>query len=371
MTAGTVNLLSLQCWASSLHDGVRVVEPFLRDGSHLGFETSLLRNTTLKERSGPKLLDIYNSWSWRCSTDSKRFSPLSTWEEFLSDAPRKIVIVGLDCKEEIRQPFYDSALQFSRDNGFEVVGEACMDGKHPLSAAKFREHVYNEHRPCDTVVLFNLWGGVAKELAPPPHIYRIALSDLKQCERDANFKKFMDIVPFSNRIVKNAEAYIQKYLFSKNGYLAVMVRLEQMFIRHHLKNKMERLVRGSRCVKGILKEVQRHRKMGLSKIFLAMDVGRFGSFTFGPKMYPDAHQLSRVLFRGLYTSGMSFKAWEDSFETVADFTKPGYVAMLQLEIAIRAEVLVLAGGGSFQSIADRGIRIRHSSDARIRHISAC
>lgn len=134
MTAGTVNLLSLQCWASSLHDGVRVVEPFLRDGSHLGFETSLLRNTTLKERSGPKLLDIYNSWSWRCSTESKRFSPLSTWEEFFSDAPRKIVIVGLDCKEEIRQPFYDSALQFSRDNGFEVVGEACMDGKHPLSA---------------------------------------------------------------------------------------------------------------------------------------------------------------------------------------------------------------------------------------------
>lgn len=56
LTAGSVNILTLQCWASQLHDRVKVVEPFLRDGSYWGLQASQLHNA-----STPRLRDVFDA----------------------------------------------------------------------------------------------------------------------------------------------------------------------------------------------------------------------------------------------------------------------------------------------------------------------
>ena len=79
------------------------------------------------------------------------------------------------------------------------------------------------------------------------------------------------------------------------------------------------------------------------------------------------HQLSQDLFNGLYPSGsMSYSDWEASFASVADFVTPGYIAMLQLSVAVRSSDILLAGRGSFQSIAEREARIECQSTSNQR-----
>ena len=54
-----------------------------------------------------------------------------------------------------------------------------------------------------------------------------------------------------------------------------------------------------------------------------------------------------------------------------DFSEPGFVAMLQLYVAMRAKIIILAGGGSFQSIAERATHHQQYSDARVHHVNDC
>ena len=357
ITAGSVNLLSLQCWAASLRDKVFVVQPFVVEKSHFGLELSS------RLRNDPTLADIFNSQAWRRFTDRMHFAPLVSWKEFLSKAPRRIISVELNCVRK-HKVYGNTVAQFAQHNNFTVVRVACLTVNQSLSASEFRELVYERHQPHDVTVLFNHWSGIS------PSVPRLPLSDLEKCERSASFKKFMDYIPLSQRIQRNGEKYIAKYLSSSDGYIAVMLRLEQMFLKHKLSTADERLQRGTACIKSILKEVKRQRRQGLTSVFLAMDTGKYGSSSFRNSSVSTASQLSHHLLHAIYKD-ISFEDWEETFESVSELKVPGYVAMLQLHIAMRAEVLLLAGGGSFQSIAERVIVYRHHSDTRVKHIREC
>ena len=363
ITAGSVNLLSLQCWVASLRDRVLVVQPFVVEKSHFGLELSS------RLRNDPTLADIFNSQAWRRFTDRMDFAPLVSWKEFLSKAPRRIISVELNCARKHKVYIYGNTVtQFAQQINFTVVRVACLAVNQSLSASEFRELVYERHQPHEVTVLFNHWSGISQQ--PPLSVPRLPLSDLEKCERSASFKKFMDYIPLSQRIQRNGEQYIAKYLSSSDGYIAVMLRLEQMFHKHKLSTADERLQRGTACIKSILKEVKRQRKQGLTSVFLAMDTGKYGSSSFRNNSVSTASQLSHHLLHTIYKD-ISFEDWEETFESVSELKVPGYVAMLQLHIAMRAEVLLLAGGGSFQSIAERGIVYRHHSDTRVKHIREC
>lgn len=367
LTAGSVNLLSLQCWASQLHDRVKVVEPFLRCGSYWGVEASHLRNA-----STLRLRDIFNATGWRRYSTNRALSPLANWEDFLKTAPRKMVLAGLG-RKALDKRFYDFALKFAKVRGFKIVRQVCTDSKIVFSAREFQSRIYGNFRPADTVVLFDTWSGISGTLPRPPLRYRLPINDLHWCERDSSIKKFMDSIPQSRRILGNGRRYIKRFLsHSSHGYIAVMFRLEQLFVGRKLITESDKLRGGSKCIESILKKVTAIKRKGLTQVFLAMDSGKYGSYKYRSKNRTVVHQLSHDLFRRLYDGGsMTFDSWEASFRSVADFLAPGYVAMLQLSVAVRATELLLAGGGSFQSVAEREIKFRHQSNARVHHIRDC
>lgn len=332
---------------------------------------------------------------WSLYAKRNQLSLLANWERFLLNAPRKMILVNMDCRK-LNKKFQNFALKLSKVKGFRIVREVCTDNEMVFSAAQFQSHVYDNHRPSDTVVFFGMWSGISATLSLPPFFYRVPITGLQRCERDSNIKKFMDSIPQSKRIVENAKKYIKRYLSSSSDelvlwanqsrwrqmgpardtnreYMAVMFRLEQLFMRRKLSTEADQLEGGRKCIKGILRAVSSIKgDRPTMKVFLAMDSGRYGSYKFRRKNHTVVHQLAHDLFSGLYPGdSMSYADWEDSFARIADFSTPGYVAMLQLGVAVRASELVLAGGGSFQSIAEREIRFQHQSYTRVHQIRNC
>jgi len=341
-------------------------------GSFLGFEMSLLQKDDLEEKHGPKFSDIFNIEAWKRYSEKANVSSLISFKELLTTGPKKLVIVQRICHETRDHLFENASKEFSRRNGFEIVREFCIPNSESFSPDEFRRLVYNGLEPHDTLVLFRMWTGIEGNIGKAPHLaYRIPIPGLKHCWR-WNFINFMDSVPVSDRIMEDSKQYARKYFPGKNGYIAVMFRIEKLFFNRQLAMEEERLQRGLACIQGIMKVVNTNTKDALHEVFLAMDLGKYGTAVYRDSANTSAFVVTgHRLFQSLYKNQLSIQQWEDSFETIADFKKPGYIAMLQLRIAMNARVLILAGGGSFQSIAERSVATGHFSNAKILHVKGC
>lgn len=357
LTAGSVNLLSLQCWVKSLGSAVRVVEPFL-EGSHWGVGYTHLSSDL---RKMPRLFNVFDTKQWQSFSSAKNLASIAKWEEFLEQAPPNLILVGSGCSSVPDISLQNATANFARKYRFKLVRKVCHNESVVFTPMKFRSEIYGSLKPANSVVLFHKWPGISKTIVFPPHLYRVAITGVSRCERSSSIKKFMDWIPLSAQIKSNGKKYINKYLSSNTEYIAVMFRIEQMFIKHSLQSHSDRIREGTKCISSILWVVQKLRgHFPKGEVFLSMDSGKYGSEAFRDQNSSDAITLSRNLFDRLYShSSLTYKNWEKSFEDVADFITPGYVAMLQLNIAMNARVLVLAGGGSFQSIADRDIKLHH------------
>ncbi len=99
-----------------------------------------------------------------------------------------------------------------------------------------------------------------------------------------------------------------------------------------------------------------------SQVFLALDIGRFGSKgmqrnrVFGTtgiaeeRMYRIIHDTLQYLSDGQW----SVEEWEESFVNITGgITDRGYIAMLQQSMAAHSDCLVLVGGGGYQEVTAR------------------
>ena len=84
-----------------------------------------------------------------------------------------------------------------------------------------------------------------------------------------------------------------------------------------------------------------------------MDTGKHGSGSFSKERnITIPNKLSKELFNRLYSNTpLSYSEWEESFDSVADFSEAGYIGAIQQYVAANAKVLLLAGGGNFQARA--------------------
>ena len=346
LRAGMINVFSIQCWVASLKDNLRVVLPFLRDGSHHGIDLSLLANTSSTKKDGPTLFDLTDEDSWIRHVKRRKFTPFVTWDYFLKDAPRKLILVDYYCTK-IREAFRDAATKFAEQHGFEIIRNVCNPATKVLSPGEFRTLVYDGNIPHEVVVIFYLYGGIDAA----------RVSGLQHCSRSRN----VQMVPVSMRIRNNTKQYIQKYLSVKKGYVAVMARFEQLFIKFHLGPLVKkRLEKGGKCIDSIINRIKS------DNIFLAMDSCKYGTDTYRNGKLKASNQLAKQLFGKLFGSrSVTYEQWESSFEDISDFKDPGYIATLQLNIAANADMLLLAGGGSFQEYA---VQMMDSRRSRAKHI---
>ena len=355
LRAGMINIFSIQCWAASLKDNLRVVLPFLRDGSHHGIDLSLLANTSSTKKDGPTLFDLTDEDSWIRHVKRRKFTPFVTWDYFLNNAPRKLILVDHYCTK-IREAFRDAATKFAEQHGFEIIRSVCNPATKVLSPGEFRTLVYDGNVPHEVVVIFYLYGGIDAAPTKISRKYRVGVSGLQHCSRSRN----VQMVPVSMRIRNNTKQYIQKYLSVKKGYVAVMVRFEKLFIKFHLGPLVKkRLEKGGKCIDSIINRI---KSLKSNNIFLAMDSSKYGTDSYRSGGLKASYQLAKQLFNKLFAGNgsLTYNQWESSFEDISDFKVPGYIATLQLNIAANADILLLAGGGTFQQYAVRMMDSRHS-----------
>ena len=375
VTAGLLNVMSLQCWAATVSHQLRVVEPFLHMGSKLGFAVATPNND--KNENLLAIRDVLNIEEFEKFIREKNYSPLSTWNSFLEDTPRDLILVcscpfpsRVSCEDQ-NKTFYQDAMTFAENNDFQVVRYVYLV-KYPYiyKATEFRKLVYGQFSPNTSVVLFNFWGGILNAEKVPR--YRFGISDM-----DCSCGKFSQTtisLESSELIHQDAQRYMKKYLHKK--YVSVMFRTEYFSMRHSLSKlgSTEQMILFTKCVNSISDLVDKmKKKYGIESVFLAMDCRKQGSLGYKivtRKSRERAETLSNVstlLYRKLYGNSSSLEDWDDSFDNISSYKIPGYIAQLQKYLAASGTCLLTAGGGLGSSSFQESAKVIH----RQKHNTQC
>lgn len=365
MTGASVNVLSLQCWASTISSQVRTVEPFLVEGSNFG--VTLAGPQDAGDINSVMLRDILDLRSWDEQANMRGYAPIVSWTEFLKQAPRDLILVTYSMKgmKYINQN-YKSLLTFVEQNNFRIVRHV-REMKESYSAEQFRTFVYGNLTPHHVVVLFGSWGGISGALDKS---YRVSITDVKSCNRN-QFASFL--YHPSEHIKQDSQRYLEKYMPQaiRGGYISVMFRSERFALNHNFDKDTSssdtKLSMFTLCVNGISKHVDKLKvRFGIESIFLTLDCRKQGSKYFRNPVHVGAENglfdtVATMLYQKLYGNS-SLEEWDESFDKITSFSTAGYVAQLQKYLAARGTCLLIAGGGSFQNSAKKLYLRTHKTD---------
>ena len=370
VTGSMANFLSMQCWGGTLGRWVRVVEPFLVHSTY-GFNITDMVDHDYVSKEHARLRDLFDMKAWK--TRANGFSPLVGWDFFLKYAPQDLIVVDRDCIHR-RDPidkcadciqlmdslkFSQSITAFAEKYDFAIVRKICVPPA-PTDAGRFRSLVYGPHNPEKVTVVFESWGGIQQA----EYSIRMGIHDLQQCERMALYWT----LPVSPRIVKDGEKYVQKFMptAQSRGYVAVMIRLQYIAIMYSNfaglpEDKILHFLR--RCFGTVQIKVNAMKtRTRTQSVLLTTDSGKQGSYYF-LEPTPTSKLLTHatdILYNTLFGNSSASIELENSFDVVASFNNPGYIATLQRHLAANSSCLLTVGTGSFQMIARSLYGVYHS-----------
>ena len=346
-TQALKSLAQLQCLAT--HMGMPVVEPFLYK-SFLG----LPPEGTAGENHPLHLSDLVDVGRWNRETESKfGLLPLAQWSEFLENSPRDVIALcvryqtpphvrshtpGLSyrmgCPTDCYNRFDSTLTDLSKYGEFRIVRRACANFAEyggVVMETKFIADLFAEYDRRQVTVLINEFRGFFG-------LYRAHI--VSSCGIDFH-KPNLTIAP-SAKIVNDARKYVSDALKGE-PFVAVLARIERVVL--HLGHN---LTECGLVLKSVLRSIaQQHNT---KQLFVAMDVGRFGSS--GATVHNlTAAVYGSVVLDAVYDGTMSFSEWESTFEKHTSRLEGAYVANLQRTIASRARCLVMFGAGGFQAQA--------------------
>ena len=329
--------MSLMCIAKNM-GGIKVVEPFMVE-SILG-----LNIQEYYWNEGVKFSDVFDLKKAHQLSNKKNFGQMVTFENFLKDAPRKILVAEHRCTV-VRCRNLDAlevGRTFSELFGFELVGVVSLDyetsGKTTLK--EIEQQLYSKFTKSDVVVIFPFFGGLLKSPFKPTDVYRLHISAPSQCYREYP-SKYSYIRP-SQLVRDSAQHYIDRYLSGKK-YISVMIRLEFVF-----QLSFKDLYITNKSLHQILQDLNSIKQMaGIDDVFISHDGGRYGSV--GIKRNNHVAELRPIYDSFLSQAvgdGMTLAELDSRFTNTTLRDNPGFVAMMQKTIAARGDVLVLIGGNN-------------------------
>ena len=350
-TRASDNLFSLQCWAKTL--SVYIVEPYMQD-SHLVVPVND------SQRKLIRFSDSFDINAWQGATAKHGFAPLASWEKFLTEAPRELIVVHFNYAKQAAQKLrkeqgmrlthlamddtyksgcvqekgFGAKLHYlTSQQNFTVVREVCFNFKDgdELTLYQFNRHLFGEFAPKQVTVLMEEWRGIKHEVNGK----RVVVYDA--CWTELPVLSLQYSRP-SQRLLCDASRYKHKYL--RYSYIAVIVRTEKILLMDDRNLVME-------CLNKTLDLWRQTKKTtGIHLTFVSMDVGKYGSL--GTRLSNNTHE---EFFRQIYGPNASIKMWEDTFESVTNVHDAGYIASLQKTLVAKAQCIVFVGGGSFQKHA--------------------
>ena len=175
-TWGARRVRGLQCWTSGLQRDMRVVEPFVRNGSFLGLPPDPLSG------ANPKFSDIVDLDRW--NDYGKSYGKIARWEEFLQYAPRYTILVqivyekSVKCSDELLKEHIDCDLERVKQywskamasHSFTVIKELCIKFQKKrdfMTVLKFSQLIFaNIPKELPVTLVFNEYRGHLKTFPP-------------------------------------------------------------------------------------------------------------------------------------------------------------------------------------------------------------
>ena len=335
-TGSFVNLMSMLCLASKLR-GIRVVEPFM-------VRSVLGLNVSANWTKEVKFSDVFDKGTALKQARREHYNLLVPFDEFLRDAPRKLLVVQHKCTLCVIQCGHPDALvlgqTFSKMNGFDVVGQVCLDyktsGKTTLK--EIENQLFSTYERSEIVIMFLHFGGVRGVSFHPTDVYRLHISMQPQCYREQC--THLSYIRPSQLVSESVKKYMDTYLRGKR-YVSVMIRLEMILRMDHNKPGFTKI-----CLNSMQEQIHKiTSKVGINNIFLCVDVGKYGS-DWGIGEEPTLKAilpLYNSFLSQILGEGMTLSKLDSTFTNTTLIDNPGFVAMMQKSIAAMGDVLVLLG----------------------------
>lgn len=373
--SGVRSLSVFQCFLSSVHKEIYVVEPSVKESYLMAATDEELKFSSLfdfdyfnrisKSLGYPKLVEA-DRFQEYASNDViyVHIGPVRNYygrHNLVWD--KKVAKTDIQCLDNnqivrLAQP-YQGILSKAKYMLSRLEPKACIvrivelwvcmvgkcSGDITERVSDIRELIFGDWLPYNVTLVFTHWYN--KFFVP----VRAPLNGI-DCMRYYAQNVTHTLKP-SDRLVRDADIYRRKFL-GNSCKLAIMLRFERVMKYYLSEDGMDSNSAGKRSLNKCLKEVTSVvQRDGIGQPFVTLDIGKFGTRTIHNK--DTARKLvtaSHDAMKYLYDKKWSVEDWEKSFiQATGGVTNIGYIAALQRIIASRADCLVLMGGGSFQSLA--------------------
>ena len=341
-TSAANNLWLLQVWAKQV--GMEVVEPFVKD-------SFITMNQVIPNLDkGLRFSDYFDKEQWNEMVTKAGGTPLVPWEEFFnSDSPRDAIILHTLRKGVGTAPLiiaYDENAticdykQISKkdmlwvEENFNVIKKICYlcaeNFPHHISVEEFYSLIFSNNgiNPSDVVLIVVNWLGIKSG--------RVHLEPLSLFDNSAALQENFTYPP-SERIMTAYKRYIKVFI-GHHKYVGINFRTYRVMYFSHYTNQSEYLVQCSKSLGNVLDKVRNKWK-----IFLAYDLGMFGSKMFLRKMNKLA-PLQKQIFQDVFKGSMQVHEREKHLINAANGIKDrGFIAQLERVITTHADCIILLG----------------------------
>jgi len=335
-TMASTNLWQLQILAKELR--MTVVEPFAN--SSMFRITRSLANSNKSLRFG----DYYDKETWNKMAAEKGVNPLVEWENFLLNAPREAVILITKSRPNLPKPLtityndVDAKLcnlnkipkndQQWLESMFNITRVVCYiscgNKRHDLSLEKFSSYVFGKSNQTQVTLITVGWLGI-----------RGTRVDLRSThDFAAAVKEGLVLLP-SPRILKAYENYKSRYI-NHHKYVGIVFRTHHvLYFSPPSIDKNKYLLQCSKNLSHVLDKVREKWK-----IFLAFDMGTYGSVKLVESRVPLRDQIFLDVFNG---SVQVEEREEMLIQAAGGITDRGFIAQLEKVIATNADCIVMLG----------------------------
>ena len=368
-TNGATNLWHLQMYAKFI--GMTVVEPFAQDSR---FEmVGLAPNFNNSLRFG----DYFNIQTWNTMVINKGGNPLVGWEEFLSRSPLEAIVLYTLKRPDLKEPLtiaYDDDIpecklgrvQIQKDDlqwlnsMFNIIRTVCYlsdkNQPHPLSIEEFTSKIFGNTSPNEVTLITVGWLGIRRTRIELPVNYDVPWN-------------LYGVLPPSQKIITAYKSYVSRYI-GDHKYVGIVFRTHHVLYHSpQTGNVVEQdkyLLRCSNKLGNVLDKVREKWK-----IFLAYDMGMYGSKKYSTKMEKRLSPLRDQIFLDVFNGSLQVEERDEMLKQAAGgITDRGFIAQLEKVIATNADCIILLGiSSSFVRSSARQYMSLHATNRCV--VSIC
>ena len=379
-TNGARNLWQLEMWAK-LFD-IKVAEPFAVD-SMFGLKGAL-PNTSQSLRFS----DYYDIKMWNKMVSEYGGSPLVKWENFLSNAPHKAVILCTVMRavkqtlivsfgeEDVKKLVPQNDMVWLKKK-FDIVRMVTfvrsISSRHAVTLEEYNSYLFGDLEPNQVTLIVVNWFGIGVqiervEIKSNPSTKSFLSSTRIAFVPPVNSSHVSPNVLPSQRVLNAYKTYVAEYIGDRK-YVGIIFRTHCVlfYFAGSFDVKKKHLLSCSKQLSDVLNKIRNKWE-----IFMAYDLDSFGSDGYYKSSDKRLIPVRNQIFLDVFNGSLQMKQREERLiKAAGGVTDKGFIALLEKTIATHADCIVLLGVASsfVDSSAQTYISLHNSSTMCV--VSVC